>query len=283
MKYRSDYWKGIAQEFWSDLVVQHGLSRVHEILDIGYIDPNIGEPDPEDYSYENFIARLKEKDSEYGDPNCIHMHEFNLEVSPSIPWDEINESLQEINIYEEMMHCLVFALKPFNLEKILKEGYPNLKEITDRVCKESNMVIKRLSTMLAQIQNILSRDHLTDVIPLQEIADRLQGYLAYHHEIVKRGRDAHERYMRMLLLNKNRGKTLPQKHQFWNLAVSGATSLLNRYYHTQTCEYECQVTHTKAVRKVADLLKILYPTIWTEDTETITQRIRQKDYRQFIP
>jgi hypothetical protein len=228
----------------------------------------------EDYSFQNFIRHLKNGEI----PNCHHMFTYHDFVSPSLPWKKIEQKLMGLDIKDEVKDLLIFILKPYPLEEEFR-GFPKLKELEERVCGESNRKIKKLSPLLKQLENLQNCQSFNDFIPLSETVKKLKEEIAYHREIVKFGKGIYKKFYTMQGLDKDLLKSA-QRHRFWNLAVSGALTILNQFYHTWGCGENCKKTHEETIRKVAELLKIIYPKIWKENIPTIMNRIKAKNYRQ---
>ena len=66
-------------------------------------------------------------------------------------------------------------------------------------------------------------------------------------------------------------------HIFWKTAISQALKEVNRHCHNNKCEPNCPNTHPEALTIIAELLKILYPTIWEEDIPMIINKIRSME------
>jgi hypothetical protein len=252
------------REFWNEQFLQIGA---HSLIEIDNPDG--------DYSYQSLIKRVVAGDTK--SPICYYSPTHNVFIKPYLPWDKINRKLKGLRIDDKTKELIIFLLKPVPFEKRLS-GFPELKELEKRVCGESNEKLKRLAPLLKQLENIQKDPPFNDFGPLAETIGKIQYEIAFHREIVKRGKGIYRKYYKEMGVDKDLNMSV-QKHKFWNWAVSGTLALLNRFYHTGKCEKKCRKMHEEAIRKVAELLKLLYPKIWKEQISTIANRIKQKQYR----
>lgn len=286
-----------AREFWSDIVYRHGFERVDTLLGLTKKrfpempdGSDILETEPEDYSYANFVERVREDKLRTMSVNCYNRIEFANIVEPRLPWVKINKVFTDIRkkgLKEETILLIVFILKPFPLEREIQKGMPELHKIEKEICGASNQRIKRLPTIIKQLEKMSEKSHM----PLYNTADfaqalkNLREELEYHREIVRIGKDLHKRYLAILGIDKDVKKIHPKKHKFWSVAVSTAVTVLNDFCHSELCEQDakgiwlCYKTHKKTLQKIAELLRILYPTIWKLDVNSIFRLIEQRDYR----
>jgi hypothetical protein len=152
-------------------------------------------------------------------------------------------------------------------------------EVEESMCAEYNRLIKELSPLVKRLKNLQKKGAIyEDFASLTLTILQFDRDIDVCREIVRIKRIADEQYLSTYCIGKDLNKSF-QKHKYWNVVVSGALKIVNPYCHTDNCESACRKTHQKAITAVADLLKILYPSIWKEDVKTIASRIKQKDYR----
>jgi hypothetical protein len=257
-------------EFWSDTILENGLSRIHKVLSIA--------DESEDYSYSNFIERVMEgKTKKFAMNICYHGFEFQVHVKPFLPQREIDRILEGLPIDKDL---LMYILKPIPLEKYLTDEYPKLYRLEQDICREKNRVIKQMAPMLKQMENLRSENILVNSPHLLQTIKEIQYEISCYREIVDRGINMTKKHFAMMLLDKDLKKIDPQKHKFWSKAINAAIFILNEHFHSDSCHHGCKVTHVGTLRTVAELLRALYPTIWNKDADTIYRLIEQRDSRQ---
>lgn len=202
-------------------------------------------------------------------------------VKPCVEWDEVKTCLKGVGITEAaLIEWLVFLLKPYPLEGVLSNPLLQLEKTAERVCREFNLKIKELSPIIKKLENLARRDKVyRDFAPLHETIEAFKFNVKVYRAIVKGKKDTDKKWAQTRGIDKNTEKVSPQKHKFWNVLIPPALRIVNRFCHNDNCETTCKKTHQKAIEKVAELLKILYPSIYKEDIQTIANRIKQKDGR----
>ena len=206
---------------------------------------------------------------------------YNYQVRPYLPWDKLKKFQDELRIDDKNFELLLFRLKPAPIEQtLIPEDNPAMKQLNEEYEKTLvlfNRQIKELSPLVKKLKKLTETDHFKYFLPIFVTIDRMQWHIDCCREIVKLMRAARKRHLEFLGIGQNIKKS-PQKHKYWNLVVTNALKIVNPACHTDDCK-GCRKTHQKAITAVAELLKILYPSIWKEDVKTIANRIKQKDYR----
>lgn len=205
---------------------------------------------------------------------------FGHLVKPTLPMAQIDECLREYDIEDEKKDLLLFKLKPYPVERILNglSESEDVKILVEDVCRERRNRRKKIAPLVKQLKNLRMDEPFLDFPPLKETIEKFEYLLAFDEEVIKQGKTLHKKIYRDFGLDKAKDIS-SQKHTFWNQAVPAAVDILNPFHHDDNCRRKCEITHEGALKKVAELLKILYPTIWKEETSTITKRIKQKNYR----
>ncbi len=190
-------------------------------------------------------------------------------------WPKIGACFSGLKIKEKDLEFIVFILKPWPFTNQFTEGYPKLESFVHSTCAEINGVIKRLSPLAKQLNEI--EFPYTDILPTVEFDHiKCKYYLAVCRKIVQLGKKIPDMYFKHFGIEKSKYKS-PQKHTFWKYAVAGAIHKLNEYCHDADCDpRRCTVDHVKAYRVVARLLKILYPSIWRGNIAVISNIIKSK-------
>ncbi|MEW6417623.1 MAG: hypothetical protein AB1480_05825 [Nitrospirota bacterium] len=254
-----------AEVFWDRLIYKNQICTP---LKLSY-KPSF---DYDPANYKKFIIDLiKNKQISF----CI---DYENEIKPQLNWQQIMSCFSELKTIDQItIDFIIFALlKPFPFTNEFTHGYSELESLVQSKCAEINMVIKRFAPLANQLNNIQFPD--LDLLPKIGF-DHVQYnyYLRLCHEIVKIGKKIPDMHFRYFGIEKSKYKS-PQKHTFWKYAVSGAVHEINQYCHDDNCDKKCNVFHLQAFRVVARLLKILYPSIWRENLDTITKRIKTKYY-----
>ena len=152
--------------------------------------------------------------------------------------------------------------------------------LEDQACREHARRKQRLPRLLQLIKKTIQKDGRLNSSPCwSEAVKEMEYEIAVSNEIVGIRERARQQYFDVSGLDFNIKKP-PQRHRAWAESTKFLAEIVNEFYHTEACERECKVSHEKTYRKVAELLKIAYPSIWKEDLPTIANRIKQKDYRR---
>jgi hypothetical protein len=218
-------------------------------------------------SYDKFVKSLPKDSPEntfYAEIIFIH----DNFVKPYLPWDKINKSLEGV-ISTGDIRFLVYKLKPIPFEAFLSEDKVSGLTI-EKLCKIDKQRKKELSPLIARLEHLQQHPLYKDFYPLAEVIGRFKYDIENYDAVIKLYTILEERFLEKFGLDKNIKKVSSQKHKYWNAVVSAAFNILKNYCHTEI----------EALRKIAELLKILYPSIWKEDINTIANRIKQKKYRQ---
>lgn len=209
--------------------------------------------------------------------------EFDYLKKPGVDWGKIRGCLRDFPIDDIAIESLVFILMraPFD-SSVNPSNNPFIKVINDAenaVVTGIKQQIKQLSPLIKRLENLQEGNLLyRDSAPISATIETLKLDLAVHREIIKLKDNSDKAKLNFYGIDKDLRKS-PQKHKYWNIVVSFAVKKLNEYCHNENCDSKCGKTHQKAIMKVAELLKILYPSIWKEDIQIIANRIKQKDYR----
>ena len=208
---------------------------------------------------------------------------FNYLQKPSVDWDKVKVCLSDFNMDDIAVESFVFAIMRGPIDYITNpSNNPFIKVFNDaenEVVSGIKQQIKKLSPLVKRLENLREGSLLyRDSAPISATIEELKLDLAVHKEIIKLKDNSDKAKLNFYGIDKDLKKS-PQKHNYWNHVVSFAVKKLNEYCHNGNCTNKCRKTHQKAITKVAELLKILYPTIWKEDIPTIANRIKQKDHR----
>ena len=209
--------------------------------------------------------------------------DFHYLQKPNTDWDKIKDCLRDLDIDNKNIELLVFILKRAPIEHTLvPQENPTLtalNEAADSMISEFNQKIRELSPLIKRLEKLQEvGSFYKEFHPLSMTIEALRYEIALCHEIIQLKKVKDRQWLDIYCLDKDLKKS-PQKHKYWNHVASFAVNKLNEYYHNDNCERNCSKTHQKAYTKVAELLKILYPSIWKEDIKVISNRIKQKDYR----
>lgn len=202
-------------------------------------------------------------------------------VEPYVKWDKIKKTLKGLKIDDKKAWTIVFVLKPVPFEKVLFPNknlpYKAIKGVEKWTCDFCSEQIKQISPLVKQLENLY---HMAPErrVSFPPTIDSLKRDIEVYRESIKKISDRERAVHETFHIDKDLKKS-PQKHIYWNVTVSKGIRMLNQYCHSNRCQPNCKITHETAIRKTAELLKILYPEIWTEDIPTIAKRIKQKDYR----
>lgn len=204
-------------------------------------------------------------------------------VRPYVQWNEVRDVFDGLEIPQSELDYTVFILKPEPLEAIISsQEHPYVQEKSrqdKRLLDHCNKRIKTLAPLIKKLEILRKDEDFSDFAPMKDTIEimRLNKQL---YEAIKKDKEALDaRYRKAYRIDKNLNKS-PQKHEIWNLLIPKALKNINHYFHTGNCVPQCRIIHNTAIMKIAELLKILYPDIWTEDVNTVAMRIKQKDYRR---
>lgn len=207
---------------------------------------------------------------------------FNYTVKPYLNLVQINKCLKELHIDDSSIENIISVLKPIPIEHYLIPGENRLNDrmtqVTKGIFAEANQKIRTLSPLLKRLTNLSQDKTYCHLEPLEQTINILNYDIEMLQWIVKIRQASDRHNLSIYHMDKDLRKS-PQKHKYWNTVVSHAIRQLNDYCHSVECDEKCRKTHQKAINKAAELLTILYPSIWKEDIETIAKRIKQKDYR----
>jgi len=268
----------VAKDFWSGLYQKLQDRLIQSIEDGKETFPG------EKNHYRSFIEKKRSlpDDKPVGDSQELVLSHHFL-VKPYLPWNNLKHIQDDLKIDDKKFQVLLFILKPTPIEQTLvpEENWllKRIDEVSDNFVTECNRKIKALSPLVKKLENLIKEDESYAAFPpIYSTISAMQYDIGCTREIVKRRLTTEKNYLDINLIDKDLKKS-PQKHKYWNVTVSNALKILNPYCHTDNCENNCRKTHQRALTKIAELLKILYPSIWKEDIKTIASRIKQKDYR----
>ncbi len=225
--------------------------------------------------YKVFIARDVVSPSSFCHYPSRYRESFAI-VRNALNWPKIRACFSGLKIAEDNLEFIVFILKPWPFTNQFTEGYPELNSFVALTRADINKVIKRVSPLVKQLTNM--HFPYPDVLPTIGIDYvKFKYYLAVCRKIVKLGKKIPDMYFKHFGIEATKYES-PQQHSFWKYAVAGAFNKLNKYCH-DSCSRNCTVEHVRAYRVIARLLKILYPSIWLEDIDTIANTIKSKNNR----
>lgn len=266
----------VAKEFWVETYAEI-RQRIEESI-------SDGTTSEERDHYLRFVQHLKQlpESTPVGGLEELIINHLYL-VSPYLPWNEVRAIFNGLSIDEQAMKGIIFVLKPTPIEHSMDLRENSLNQLIDKACKETiddcNKKIKNLSPLVKRLEKLMRENEAySKVRSLNETVAVLRHDIELYRAIVRTKAENDKRHLQRYLIDKDLNKS-PQKHKFWNIAVAAALQRINPYCHTDNCAPQCRKTHKTALIKVAELLKILYPNIWTEDVDTIASRIKAKEYR----
>lgn len=215
--------------------------------------------------------------------------QFDYLQKASIDWHKIKSCLSDFIIDDRAIEALVFVMMPAPVNDVINTSrnpfVATISEEEDKIISRLNQQIKQLSPLVKRLENLQQGQLIyNNCEPLWTTIEIFKQDIAVNREVIKLKHNIDKAKMNFYGIDKDLKKS-PQKHKFWNFVVSFAVKTLNPYCHDSSCyinslgQLACKKTHEKAYTKVAELLKILYPSIWKEDVQTIANRIKQKDYR----
>lgn len=268
----------VAKNFWKDwhLTIAHKISD--SIMNRLDIDP------AEKKHHIDYISKKKSLPSDLPVGSIEdQLLDFKYLQKPNTDWDKIKECLRDFNVDNKDIELVVFILKrapsvEWTLSPRENPAFTAFNKAADSMMSEFNQKIRELSPLVNHLEKLQEDTPYKDYFLLTQPIEVLKYHIALYREIIKNKRDTDKRWLGIYCLDKDLKKS-PQKHKYWNVVVSDALKMLNLYCHNGNCDSNCRKTHQKAITKVAELLKILYPSIWKEDIQTIANRIKQKDYR----
>lgn len=267
----------MAEACWA-LFDQEKDKLLREMAEKSGIDNNVGPPLLE---YINEIESLP-KNLPYDNNDKVFLKFIYLE-KPSIDWDRIKACLHEFPMTDIAIEAFIFALTRSPINFVLNpSNNPFIKVINDSrnsIVTEKNQMILKLSPLIALLEKLQKENpQYKDFGPLSATIEKFKYDKALCDAIIKYKENA-EKFQNNYYGFDKSSEISMQKHKCWNSVVSFAVDRLNEYCHNDNCDSKCGKTHQKAITKVAELLKILYPTIWTDDIPSIAKRIKQREYR----
>ena len=266
--------KEFAEGFWAALYQQY-IQRIRQFMATRH------KHEAKLYwQYMDELERLTADERKGGGKILI---DYKFHVKPYLPWKKINDAFKDLKVDNYSIESIIFVLKPFPIEKvIIAENNPALEcfeEASDIIVADCNKKIRQLSPLVQKLRNLAKEDKgYAEYVPLYLTVAAMDYDIECCRELVKTKQSGDKNWRETYYLDKNLKKS-PQKHEYWNVAVSGALKILNPFCHSDNCNANCKKTHQKAITLIAQLLKILYTSIWKEDVKTIADRIKQKDYR----
>jgi hypothetical protein len=273
----------IAKDFWAGLFHKAGerIARIqHDIFN------SISDPQEKEQQRPllNFMTELKAlpQDAPVGSlEETIIKHKYL--VKPFVPWKEVTDTLGEFQFDTQAIEDIVLCLKPVPIEQHLGLIDNPIQDSQDQAIREAmdffKGKIKTLSPLAKKLENLTKEDGYRNLLPLKQTILCLRWDIEIYKAIVKDRQDNDKRYRAIHLIDENLHKS-PQKHPYWRELATRVLKLLNAHCHDGACEPGCRKTHKKAYIKVAQLLKILYPTIWTQKIEIIANKIKSMEQRQ---
>ena len=204
-------------------------------------------------------------------------------VKPYLPWDRIGIVLSDLNLNREKIEGLVLLLKPVPIEHhlgllkdtIIQKFEKTIKKEVDRL----NEKVKALSPLLKRLEKLSRQREYRGFSPLSGTVTRLRRDIAISKAMVKARRENDKKLLEGYGIDKDPNKS-PQRHKYFSTIAVRALRVINQSCHTDACEPHCKKTHKKAYVKIAELLNILYPTIWTQSTDIIANKIKSMEQRQ---
>ncbi len=256
---QNDSPEAIAQNFWIG-VYREVAGRLENAIDGGE-------------GLEEYIRtkRSLPEDAAVGGSKDLTIEHGYL-VKPYMEWEKIKTCLKGIGITETaLIERLVFLLKPYPLEDALSNPFlQRFEKATKHICRELNRKIKELSPLIRRLENLAVQDEVYhDFEPIRKTIEAFKFDVAVYKAIIKKKKNTDKKWAEAHLIDKDIEKVSPQKHKFWNVVIPPALEIVDRFCYTQE----------EAYRKIAELLKILYPDVWKGDIQTNANRIKQKNYK----
>jgi hypothetical protein len=162
----------------------------------------------------------------------------------------------------------------------IQYGFASEKIITQSLSQNANIKIKKYSRLKGQFEKLLQDTDWQEFEPLTSVINKLIGSLEKERSMVDFLKRREKAYRSLYYFDKALNK--PTKKQgYWNHVIIPALKLINNYCHNNHCTRtrQCSITHATAYYKIAELLKILYPSIWTESIKTISNQIKSREQR----
>jgi hypothetical protein len=103
----------------------------------------------------------------------------------------------------------------------------------------------------------------------------LQEEAAFYKEIIDIGSRRRKMVLKEWCIDDSKARS--QHH--WKNVIPRAVKWLNPYVcRLKDCESDCKKKHELTYKKIAQILSILYPEIWTGEINSIANNIKQRDY-----
>jgi hypothetical protein len=238
-------------------------------------------------SYLDVLKRITSLRNTLGFENPQERHRedatiiYCLFVEPHFPLFKIKKCLKEFDLDENTIRKLLFILKPINIEDLLTGNSSSsvmpIASIQNQI-KLYKQKIKQRAPLVKQLENLKQDILHKNFYPLSQTVDRIKKEINIYRDFLDLVKGSETTLFHTYSFDRNLGKN-PQKQRYWNDKVSESIKIINQYSHNADCCRNCRKTHKKAIHKIAELLKLLYPSIWKEDIQTIADRIKQRNYR----
>lgn len=284
-----------AREFWMHLFHQHQIQTVAFSAELQKrFSPPAGAIYRDPFDYREFVTRMIKK--EECDFACSW---YDSCVKPRLPWQKIKACFNGLKIDEESfdsyIDAIIMILKPWPFTNEFTKGDPQITKLVKETCDNFKKLRKQLAPVVSQLDNMqfiyrLDRLHF----PKSAGYDSLWHIPQYIHlklwidQVIKYGEQISNLHFRYFGIEKGYYRS-PQDHPFWRYATAGAVYYVNYFCHKKTCshnmkgEINCKIIHEASYQIVANLLQILYPNIWNEDSIEITKKVKRRAFRFINP
>lgn len=272
-----------AKKFWKGALAAYEkksedfLTMIRQQIVSGTSDPSVAEEEKRFTAYQQKLEELPANTFLLDRDYLLITHEYV--VKPFLPWDRITDLLSDLAIDKQTIDALIYFLKPFPIETRMNMQDP-LEQYKNKITDITNKKIKSLAPLVKRLENLSKADkRYSRFEPLTLTVAALRRDIQIYKAIVRYRKENDKAFRKLLLIDKDPNKS-PLRHRIWREIATSAVKVINRYCHTNDCEEgRCRKTHTKAYVKVGELLKILYPTIWTQDIDMVN-RIKSMEQRQ---
>jgi hypothetical protein len=242
------------------------------------------------------IPLLTDEDIHYVPFHLFGPKELSLEnlenlretLNKNVPWEKIKKCLVAVKIKDEaVIRHIVQTLKPIPIEMEIKPTQGSLYTwIIDReraICSYFNKKIKNISPVIKRLENLYQEEPERRVCLVQSI-ELLQDDVRTYKKVIEFYKNNRKTLLKSYSIDKDLRKS-PQKQAYWNKVIPATLKLISKFCRDEEKRKTGKtiIPYSKLIEITAKLLKILYPTIWTENVPTIAHRIKMKDYRMRYP
>ncbi|MBE9535708.1 MAG: hypothetical protein IMF07_00870, partial [Proteobacteria bacterium] len=184
--------------------------------------------------------------------------------STEIPWGKVYDVLSNLDIEKKAIKALIVSISSPFIDDLIK-ATPAQKNnfISEECIPELNRRIQKLARISGLIKDLQKEKRYKKLNILTETVACLEWEKSFSQEFISAHKEAEKIEAEYTGIGSNKNKS-PPKHKVWNEIVSTAINQLNKYCHIYgLCEDDnCDKIHKKTITKTAELLKLLYPSIW---------------------